>query len=279
MQSDTSMEQDAFDLAMRFSSAYRERNGSDIWELFRKRYLEFIKSPPARPKIPKKLHQIWLGSELPDIYKSLIEKLQNLHPEWEYKLWTDRDILHFDFPNKNLFMESQNMGQKSDILRYEILNSFGGIYLDLDFAAIKPLDSLLGLDAFAGVAYDSDPNLLSGIIGCIPNTEFSKKLVNLTDIDKHSSGMQVIKTTGPYFLTKIFQEEMKKNPLCLAMPNTYFYPFPNFPKDRILGENLTAYSSPESYCCHLWHCSWLKKPHNTSSRNKSVFRNFFSFLR
>ena len=267
MQFDTHNKPDAFDVGMRYSSAYRERSCLEIWELYRKRYLEFKKFTKTTQNIPKKLHQIWLGSNLPDIYNPLIEKLRDLHPDWEYKLWTDRDVADFDFHNKDLFVKSKNFGQKSDILRYEILNSFGGIYLDLDFIAIKPLDSLRALEAFAGIAYDSEPNLLNGVIGCIPNSRFSNNLINIKPEEKNSSAMEIVKTTGPYFMSNILYQEIKLNPLCLALPNSYFYAFPNFPKDRTLGNNFESYLGPNSYACHLWHCSWLKiKPVKKSKK-------------
>jgi mannosyltransferase OCH1-like enzyme len=279
MRSDIRMEQDAFDLGMRFSSAYRERTSPEIWELFRKRYLEFLKNPPALPKIPKKIHQIWLGSDLPDIYKPLIKKLRELHADWEYKLWTDQDLADFDFQNKSLFMESKNFGQKSDILRYETLHRFGGIYIDLDFAAIRPMDNLLNGDFFSCLGYDRDPHMINGVIGTAPHNEFTQNLIRLENFNSSSDAMAIMDSTGPYHLTRAFKKAFKESAHGVPLPNTYFYPYPNFPRDRSLGGNFQSYLGPNSYACHLWHCSWLKKKHKSHSLNSSILQKVLSIMR
>ena len=51
----------------------------------------------------KIIHQIWLGGEIPKRYSSYIEKLKKINPNWEYKLWTDKDIDIFGLKNIKLF--------------------------------------------------------------------------------------------------------------------------------------------------------------------------------
>lgn len=268
--SEQMLETDAFDEGMRFSSAYRQRTEPEIWNLYRERYLAFrnssFQSTVESNKIPKKLHQIWLGSELPPIYRPLIEKFKLLHPDWEYTLWTDRQVANLDFQNKPLFLESKNYGQKSDILRYEILHRFGGVYLDLDFVAVKPLNHLLKLDFFAGIAYDPAPNLLNGAIGSSPDNNFTNLLISMDSFNVNSSAMAIMDSTGPYHLSRALQQAMQTSGSGAALPNTYFYPFPNFPQDRVLGEDFNPYLGSNTYACHLWHCSWLKQKNKGLSR-------------
>ena len=77
------------------------------------------------------------------------------HPDWVFKFWTDRDRqppcrgmqVYFvqTFPFKFLkkqYEESRNWGEKSDILRYEILYQQGGVYSDHDANALRSFDSL-----------------------------------------------------------------------------------------------------------------------------------------
>lgn len=275
MTSKTTIITDAFDEGMIFSSAYGERTDSEIWEFYRHCYLNFIKHPPSAPKIPKKLHQIWLGSELPSIYKPLIKQLKALHPDWEYRLWTEDDVHLMKFPNKSLFLESQNYGQKSDILRYEILHRYGGIYLDLDFVAIKPMDNLLKFDFFGSMAYDSSPNLINAAIGSKANSSLTKRLVSFDRFNSSSEAMAIMESTGPYHFTRSIHQAMIEDSGGVVLPCSYFYPYPNFPKDRTLGENYKNYISEKTTCCHLWHCSWLKAPKNKSS----YFRKFLEKAR
>ena len=70
-------------------------------------------------KIPKTIHQIWLGPTQPpldwmDTWKTFAEKYK-----WKYNLITDRNLPkltnQIEFDNANSYQE------KSDILRYELL--------------------------------------------------------------------------------------------------------------------------------------------------------------
>jgi mannosyltransferase OCH1-like enzyme len=208
--------------------------------------------------IPKKLHQIWFGSELPAQYAPLIKKLKELHPDWEYKLWNENNI-NFDLINPEFFQRATNPGQKSDILRYEILNQFGGVYLDLDHAAINRFDHLLFLESFAGVTYDGAPQITNSVIGSRPRSPLTQKLCRFeAGFIENPNVKEIFQTTGPDFFTKVFNSLILENPGMVAFPNAYFSPYPNFPKDRVKGNDFNRYLKKETICCHLWHCSWIK---------------------
>jgi hypothetical protein len=70
--------------------------------------------------------------------------------------------------------------------------------------------------------------------------------------------------TGPDYFTSMAFSHWPERASSVILPNTSFYPFPNFPRDRTLGPDFSSYLAPESFCCHLWHCSWLKKKNKPS---------------
>ena len=108
--------------------------------------------PQQELKIPKIIHQIWLGSPFPQEYKKYQESWQKHHPDWEYKLWTDAEVADLDLINRDLYDASLNYGEKSDILRYELLYRYGGMYADTDFESLKPLDTLhYSYDFYIGI--------------------------------------------------------------------------------------------------------------------------------
>ena len=90
-------------------------------------------------KIPKIVHQIWIGeNKRPDIWMDTVKKFCNDYG-YEYKLWDDNTVNTLNLINKQYYdMEPQihlnkkNYQLKADILRYELLYSFGGIYIDAD---------------------------------------------------------------------------------------------------------------------------------------------------
>lgn len=248
-----------FDKGMQFCSDYRLKSKSAEWDQIKKRFSEFQSFSESEQKIPKRLHQIWLGSELPKHYKPLIKNLRKLHPEWEYKLWTD-DNIDFELINSDFFRRAKNMGQKSDILRYEILNKYGGVYLDLDHLAVKSFNSLLHLESFAGVIYDSRPQIANGVIGSMPYSILAEALCKFENgFIENPTVDQVFNTTGPYYLTQIVSSILSQNSRIVVFPNSYFSPYPNFPRDHIRGFDCKRYIQQETICCHLWHCSWIKK--------------------
>ena len=119
---------------------------ADDWEYFSKRFDVWIKNYRGKKiehGIPHKIHQIWIGSELPEKYKNWCASWKKLNPSWEYKLWNENDILNIlSGTIRQVFLESKNPGAKSDIARYAILEKEGGIYYDTDFECIKPLEEL-----------------------------------------------------------------------------------------------------------------------------------------
>ncbi len=110
----------------------------------------------ADSKIPKIIHFIWLGPKnFPkESIKNIRSWIEN-HQDWEVWFWTDRQrpapcsemkiVYVEDFSFQHLqedFLKAINWGEKSDILRYEILYRHGGVYADHDTICKRPLDIL-----------------------------------------------------------------------------------------------------------------------------------------
>jgi mannosyltransferase OCH1-like enzyme len=102
--------------------------------------------------IPKIVHFIWLGPDaFPPASIANITKWMALHPDWTVKFWTDIDreppcagiqkslVRNFTFSHlSTCYDKAENFGEKSLLLRYEILFQEGGLYLDHD---VEPLSS------------------------------------------------------------------------------------------------------------------------------------------
>jgi hypothetical protein len=131
--------------------------------------------PLSEPLIPKKIHQTWVGPlQIPEEYIEYSKTWQKLHPDWEYKLWRDEDVENWDFPNKDLYNKASTYQEKSNILRYEILNKYGGLYVDVEYKALKKFDDLHYLyNFYAGIlpplANDNEVVITSAVIGSQPN--------------------------------------------------------------------------------------------------------------
>ncbi len=83
--------------------------------------------------IPKRLHIIWIGDEgkRPDAY---IQTWMDHHPEWEFKLWGNRELLERPWINQHHMaaMAAQEWCGVADLMRLEILYEEGGVVVDAD---------------------------------------------------------------------------------------------------------------------------------------------------
>src|SRR5690606_35981755 len=55
------------------------------------------------PKIPKIIHQIWIGSPVPERFQELMDSWKTFHPDWTYILWDDASIKTLHIKNALLF--------------------------------------------------------------------------------------------------------------------------------------------------------------------------------
>jgi mannosyltransferase OCH1-like enzyme len=211
-------------------------------------------------RIPKRIHQIWLGSELPEEYRGWTESWKKFNPDYEYKLWTDVDVDSLNLPNRKAYDSIDNNGPKSDILRYHILNNFGGIYIDTDFECLKSFDEFSYLRFYTSVGYPSAIELYPGLIACIPHHPIIEKVTQ--EIDKVSkkdiATGGILGTTSSYFFTNVFFNVVKEYQKGLvAFPPDYFYPYPNNFKG-FRQEDGKTYIKECSYAIHYWAQSWNK---------------------
>jgi hypothetical protein len=88
--------------------------------------------------IPRLIHLIWLGSEPGPKLLGNIQRLQELNPEWEIRLWRDGELDWLQ--NRSLFESAATWAGRSNIARYEIILRHGGFYVDADFEFFRPID-------------------------------------------------------------------------------------------------------------------------------------------
>ena len=100
--------------------------------------------PTAFPRI---IHQSWKTESLPADFRNWSQSWRQLHPSYEYRLWTDRGnrqlvVEHFPW-FLPVYDELDHKIKRADVVRFLYLYHFGGVYADLDFFALRPFDALL----------------------------------------------------------------------------------------------------------------------------------------
>jgi mannosyltransferase OCH1-like enzyme len=246
---------------------YVKDNFSDIWGKYRtlphikKYYSDSITLPEeSRYKIPKIIHQIWVGDQTKRPTK-FINKCKELHPNWEHMLWTEKELN--TLTNLRQFNQhgNQSYNGMANVARYEILYNYGGVYLDADTEILRPIDDLLDKGEFFA-AYENEivrnGLIANGTIGSVKNHIILEELIHtirkIHDVNQDSAW----KITGVKLFTDIVSNNI--NNLVNIFPSYYFYP-EHFTGQKYLGDF-------KSYATQHWYSTnQKKKEHKVKNKN------------
>ena len=208
-----------------YSACIIQHDQSQVTEINR-----FLRRNPQ--KIPKILHQIWIGPNKPPWkwINSFRKLFRDKFPGWKYYLWNDREVSKLNLTNRWEYCSEKTYHGKSDILRYELLDKYGGIYIDADSEWLGlNLGELIDKTNYTGffVAKEgrtSKDGLANGVIGTSKNNPIIRYVVGR--VSKHYFGCKnhlpsppPAYTTGPYLLDQVLY---KFN--VTIFPYYYFYP-------------------------------------------------------
>ena len=178
--------------------------------------------------IPKIIHQIWIGTK-PKPSK-LMDTWKNKNPDFEYISWSEEEFVkrNIKFQCSEQIETSKEMCGKADIIRWELLYHYGGVFLDADSICIEPLDEhLMKQKAFC--AYENEekrPNLVAtGTIAfpkkhplCLAAIQWILDKRNLKSIQTNPAWT----TVGPTLLTNLLETLKYKD--VTIFPSYYFIP-------------------------------------------------------
>lgn len=198
--------------------------------------------------LPWIAHRVWLDEDVPEPYEENWRRFAELHPGWELRSWERSEDLDW-MQNRALFEafppRKQTYAFRADVARYEILNRFGGCYLDTDVEPLKAFDPLLE-DGRPFVAWCSDEELDPSIIASPPGHPAIRQLVeDLADVDPNASSPPG--TTGPRYVTARWRHRED----VLRLPPYTFFPFH--------WRNMDSDHGPwpeRSYAVHHWAAGW-----------------------
>ena len=172
--------------------------------------------------IPKIIHQTYKGHEIPAIYKrKWIESWREHHPGYEFIFWTD---LQLELLAKSVlgreeiqrFMQAPGI-IKADIGRLMVLFTLGGIYADLDYMALKPMDGIirgedLYLPRIQPGKWRRKPYIHNALMASAPGNQVMGMLVSAAWsrwLDKPKRVVEWI--SGPELLTELCGQLPKRN--------------------------------------------------------------------
>jgi inositol phosphorylceramide mannosyltransferase catalytic subunit len=202
-----------------------------------------------RVRIPRTIHRVWLGEEpMPAEHEHFGETFAQHHPGWEMRLWTDDDMPELDITATER-ERARTASELSNLVRYEVLHRFGGVYIDTDVECKRPLAPLLrGIDAFAALELPGSAcNAVLGAVAGHPVFARAARLARKTLGD----GAHSADANGPYLFTLILEQELEREPNMAIFGAPLFYPYR---WDELERRNEAF---PNAYAIHHWTLSWL----------------------
>ena len=132
--------------------------------------------------IPKIIHQMWIGDKTKCPTK-LMQSWKIKNPTFQYIFWNEDEIekQNMIFECKTQIEDIVEINGKCDIMRWEILYKYGGVFIDADSICLLPLDNYF-MDKQAFATYENEKkrkNLVAtGTMGFIQNHYLCKNIIN-----------------------------------------------------------------------------------------------------
>lgn len=230
--------------------------------------------------IPRLIHQTWRSHEIPEKWRAWSESWLRLNPEWEHRLWTDDDNRALVAEHYRWFLPIYdgylNKISRVDAARYFILDRHGGVYADMDFECLRPLDDLLeGHELVLGCEPHAHIELalarqrgLERIVGNAfmasrPGHPFWAHVHHeLVGAHRHAGPLDA---TGPFFLTRAV--DRAPDGVTVVAPEV-LYP----DVSPAAAEHLGARNGDraDAYAVHHWTGSWINETPSRPSERTGV---------
>ncbi len=196
-------------------------------------------------RIPRTIHRVWLGTgQMPEEHQRFGATFASHHPGWEMRLWTDDDLPALDITATER-ERARTHAELANLVRYELLHRFGGVYVDTDVECRRPFTPLLrGIDAFA--ALELPGRVCNAILGATVAHPLFARAAQLAR-QTLGTGAHSVDANGPYFLSLLLEQE----PAIAIFGARLFYPYLwNEPERR-------HETFPDAYAIHHWARGWL----------------------
>lgn len=225
----------------------------------------------CQPKIPKIIHSFWFSGEgKPDMYRKCIETWHQKLPDYDIREWNLDNYDWRKHPFLERAIELKAWAFASDYARLDVLNEYGGIYLDMDVEVFKPFDPFLGNECI--LSFSNHVLIDLAVVGASKHNEMVQALLKLYDVVELPNDK---KDYSKFFQPAFIREALVKAGVLMngslqvldhatVFPCTFFMPQDHVLfKDFEIGEN--------TYCVHYDNFGWSYDGKN--KREKKIKEN------
>lgn len=186
-------------------------------------------------KIPKIIHQTWKDEHLPKAFQTFSQTWRDMLPGWKYHLWTDEmnhEFVNTHYPQfiKKYDAYPKNI-QRADAIRYLLLQTYGGLYVDMDFeclntdfvSLLENADFVAGKEPYShAIRFGRNHIICNALMASVPDHPFLEHVIRR--MMNHPSGWDVrqgrdiLESTGPFLLTDAYRDFPDKEGIRIVEP-------------------------------------------------------------
>lgn len=237
--------------------------------------------------IPKCIHQIWFqGAEnIPPRYIENVTLIKSMNPGWKHIVWDEaslrKECAKIGGDVLSCFNACKYMHQKIDLGRYVVVYLHGGISIDMDVKALRPLDSwkclpkinslavsrvsLNRIEALVTTGFKSTTLINNASVIAPPGnpallhiiTYVCGCILSSRENGRASSKMSTVTTTtGPLAFTAALQQLPRSS--FIELPSKYFEP--------CSGQDTACIPTHEAMILHHQDWTWVNKNIKNATR-------------
>lgn len=237
-------------------------------------------------QIPKIIHQLWIGDKPPPT--KMMDTWKNMNPEYEYIRWTEELLRErgIKFECKKRIRDMTEINGQADIMRWELLYRFGGVFIDADSFCLRPIDDhLMKAKAFAGWEHEVvRPGLIAtGTMGFPPNHPLplaAIEWIKANEVNMEKCKQAAWQTVGPGLLTRMYNAGFGKD--MTIFPSHYFLPvhctgrvysghsciyaYQEWGSTKKSYDRMDQVEIPDFLCSHPYNVSILVSSYDTKAK-------------
>lgn len=144
---------------------------------------------PPDVLLPRNFHFVWLTNEtMTGAHVHRMREWSILHPGWAIEVWTLQRLPPMSSALRTLVDSAlaapngAGIALASNIVRYVIIYSLGGVFMDVQVEPLRSLEPILrGLELF--VVYNGSRRLCNTVFGAVAGHAFIRSLIDEIQLD------------------------------------------------------------------------------------------------
>ena len=163
-----------------------------------------------------------MTSQLPSHYEPWMTSWLKKNPSWQYWLWTDDDarqlVGHYYKQYVAMYDGYTCNINRADVMRYFVLDKYGGVYADIDVECMRPLDDIVSnhscilaeehkVRSYVLARRKPPPNVINAPMASRPGHPYFRDVI--AEIPKWQKHPNRLEQTGPLRIDRVLRTYLR----------------------------------------------------------------------